>query len=675
MGGAGLSQAQVRKPPMITVGLVKEILLQAMRTRRKWVAATFGAALCVGIALAALQGKKTWEATGTLLCTPLPVAEAQKGLYTPPDMATLVSLVKSPPVLSGLLEEFQLPVPASVLEKIFKVTAPRTTQTVSVSLQWAEGEMAERMTNRLMQRFVDLVQKQRAERLGRYLEDYELRMLEGTDKYRKASEAFHAFLKNRDFSDSKSETENLLKEIATLREAKAHAGRSEKTVLAQKERLCDEIENFKKTSATEEEGEKEFVAAQESVSDNRRRQDRLRELIDDEKKRTEVMAELTVKRKEYERMAKLRASGAVSQMELDDVAKNVEILTSRITDSESVRKWKQELINIDQVVVPKSKSRSTGSPIIQQTLFRKLEFDLQLIGLQKEIFEIDRSLASLQRRQEEIRSLALQADGLQKEMESFDLERTRLSEQIALFQRLRDQKSGEFTIISPAVAGAYPIASSRKLWFIIGFAGACMAGFGCIVGEQVLRLRNEGRFPNQSSGLPSLPDCAVEDEESLRRFATALRRWLPEFGATVLFTGPPDSECGTGFVRRAAKMLTARRESVLVVDTRRESADQDLEWGIDPPFGLVRMPMDQYKDAWASPETRDWFRKARETYSSILVLAPDTTHASLLELLDVFADGICFYSGQGRVPKDWNATLISLDERMVAPKRLIQVSA
>lgn len=668
---SGVAETTPKKKPLISPRMIIDLVIRAVRTRIKSVLLTFGIGICMALAMGALLGKKTWEASGTLLYTPLPVPENQKGLYTPPDMQTQVSLIKSTPVLTSLIEEFQLTVPTSLLDKLFKVVAPKSTQTVSISFQWAESDVAVKMTDRLMQHFIDLLQKQRMERLGRYLEDYEIRLKEGADKYRKASEAFDAFLKSNNLGDSKSEMELIQREMATLREAKTHASRTEQTVIAQKERLVREIEDFKKRSEEEEESDKKFEAAQESLTDNRRRQDRLRELIEEEKKRQEFLAELTVKRREYEQLAKLRATGAVSRVELDEAAKNVEILTSKLTDTENVKKWKEELTNIDAIVVPKGKSKSAGSPIIQQTLFRKLEFDLQLIGLQKEMFEVDKGLAAMNRRQEELRALSIKSYSLQKDMESLDTERNRLAEQVALFQRLREQKSCEFTVILPAISSPYPVASSKKIWLIIGFGVTMMIGMGSILGEQILLLYREGQFLTLSSGIDQLTQLDTLGLDSTRRLATSVRRWLPEYGVSLLWTSHPGLQVTRDLVRNLATVLTARKENILLLDCRPSIEIQKEDWASETEFSVVQMPADIHADGLATPEAQSWFEKARKNYSLVLILGPDTTQPAFLELLDQYTDGICILAEAGQFPKGWSGVLRNLNKNLQSQKRLI----
>jgi len=49
-------------------------------------------------------------------------------------------------------------------------------------------------------------------------------------------------------------------------------------------------------------------------------------------------------------------------------------------------------------------------------------------------------------------------------------ERSRLTEQVGLFRRLRDQKAGEFAIVSVATPAPHPASSTSKLYLLGGLA-------------------------------------------------------------------------------------------------------------------------------------------------------------------------------------------------------------
>jgi len=349
-----------------------------------------------------------------MLYTPAPIPEAQKSLYPQPDVQTLVSLTKSPAVLEGLRDEFGLTVPLAALEKTFKVTAPRNVTTVTVAARWAEPEMAAKMVNRLMERFISQVRDQRHRRAGEHLTDYEARLADCDARYARAGDAYHQFFRTHNLPDAKAEVDVLRREADALLTNRSAALRTERVATVQRERVVKELDAAGKRATEEAEKDKEFDAGQETLADNRRRQERLRELIEEEKVRRLAMAELAVKRKDYQKAVELRDRGAASQHEVDTISKEIDAITTRLTDSDQVKQWKTELTNLDKMVVPKGSKGASGSPIIQQLLLKQLDLDLQLIGVQKEVFEADRGLFDCRRRQEELHSLLARSEGCRR---------------------------------------------------------------------------------------------------------------------------------------------------------------------------------------------------------------------------------------------------------------------
>src|SRR3954467_10049268 len=86
---------------------------------RRWpvtlVCCALAAAAAYGVAKA--YGQNHWQVEGTLVHTPVPVAEELRGDYSPPSPQTLVSLAKSPAALEQVTQDLKLPVSAQALDR------------------------------------------------------------------------------------------------------------------------------------------------------------------------------------------------------------------------------------------------------------------------------------------------------------------------------------------------------------------------------------------------------------------------------------------------------------------------------------------------------------------------------------------------------------------------------
>lgn len=628
-------------------------LLRAARRQWKYalLPVMFGAAVTAAVAFA--LGRQTWESTGVMLYTPVPVPEHQKGLATQPDLQTLVSLTKSPGVLDGLRDEFDLTVPTAALDKTITVTAPRTVQTVTVTVRWAEPGQAARIANRLMERFIDQVRDQRRRKAGEHFADYEARLADCDGRLARANDKYHQFLLTRNVLDARSEAETVRHEVDSLLQSRATVRQSETVVKAQRERLAAELKSAKKQADEEAEKAKEFDASQDTVSEARRRQDRLKELIDEEKKRDGLIAELTAKRKLFAAAVELRDRGAGAPADVDVLAADIERLNKQLTDSEQVRKWKDELEKIDKVVVPSGKAPPAGSPIIQQTLARQLDLDLQLVGAQKELHELDVGLSAARRRLAELQQLLAQSEGFQKDLDGLAAERLQLAEQVGLFRRLRDQQAGEFSVVSPAVPAPYPASSTRKLYLLGGLALTGLVALARVCRREWAAGYHGGRRLAARAAVPVLA-ALTPDAESDRRAATEFRRWLPDYGAVVLVA---DARLGPDRPADAPPGLAD------VLGFRAAGWEPLLNPGLAAGTDWLAAGRAADPDLLASHVMRGLLDAARKRYSVVLVVGPGPDRPDTLDVLIPYAGGVVVCLGPGRPPAAAGRVTAALRDR------------
>lgn len=634
--------------------------------------------------------RSSWDASGVMLYTPLPITESQKGLYPQPDIATLLALLKSPAVIGPLRDDLGLDVPVGLLEKVIKVTAPRNVQAVTVSVAWAEPEMAARMVNLLMERYIEQMRVYRRARSGTTLADYEARLLDCDTRHAKATQAYQEFFRRHNLFDGKSEIDLIRHDIEAYQSAKLSAARTEKTVLAQRERIGKELDTCRKKDLEEAEKTREFDASTETITDNRRRQDRLRELISDEQQRQQLIAELSVKRKDYEQRVELRNKGVGSQSAIDEVARDIEIVTSKLTDNEKVKSWKSELEKIDTVVVPKGKAPSLGSPIVQQIMIKQLELDLQYVGVQKDLFEADRNLALTRRRQEQLQGLINESEGLLKAIEGVSAERQQLAEQIGLFRRLHDQATGEFTVVSPATPAPYASSTTRKLWLVAGLMVGVFAALGRVCRREWIDGFHGGRHLATRVRVTPLGEL-TEDPESDRRVATALRRWQPEYGSVVIFTGAGGADVWSSF-NRLAQRFSARDERVLVLDCRIGMkcgsalgltdvlSLRETEWetlltpGSVPGIDILPAGCGGDPDILATQLMAELVATSRRRYSLVVIIAPGPEEANTLDILLPYANGVLLCLGPQRTQARTTAGIIAIRNHVKDNARAIIVA-
>ncbi len=618
-----------------------------------------GTAAAVGAAV--WLGKQTWEVSGTMLYSPPPVPESQKGLYTPPDLKTLLTLAKSPDLLTGLRDEFDLPVPVTLLDKQFKVTAPPGTQTVTVAFTWGEGDKAAAMTNRLMERFAEQTRDHRRRKMDGYLDDHAARLKDCGARHAAAVAGLQRFYRDHNVVDLAGEAEAARKEIEALQTIRSNALREEVGVMAQRDRVAAEVAEIRRKDTVEAAAAKKYEASLAAASDSRRRQDRLRVLIEEEQKRQGLQAELTARRKAHERMTVLRERGAASQADVDAAAKEVELLNARLIDSDKVKEWKAEMAKIDEAVFTKEPGTVPGTSAIQQTLFRQFEFDLRLIGLRRDLHQAEEGLAAQRRRQGEVQAAVRESEGLQKEIEATDGERQKLVEQAALFRRLRDQQASEFAVVTPARPGPHPAGSNKRLIVLAGLLLAGLAAAGRAGLAEYRATYHGGRRAARIAQVPDLGEVGPDDTAGHRLAVSRLREWRPDYGAVVLFVGDGAAD-PLPWAVRFGRRLAARDERVLIVDARvgelappgaaptpglgnylrYEADDVTGLLAPDDVAGLDVLPagVAPSLDVLATHRMAEFVQQARGRYSVVALIGPDLARADGVDVLARYADGI-----------------------------------
>lgn len=679
------SQPSHSRAPRITVGK----LVSAVRSR--WLLIVVGLLLTTAAATGAALtlSKKTWEASTTLLYTALPIPESGQSMYTQPDLKTLAGLVNSPELLDAIRDEFKISVPTKALEKNLTVTVPNGTKMLTLTLRWDDGRQTVEIVNRLASDFMARVAELRKSKLNAHLVDFDQALIGLQAKQHAALLAVRSFHQREKLSDYKSDIIAENARTVDLETMLERQHRIESDTLAQMKRMDEHLEEVKAQQLQEAEATKQFDAAVESVTDNRRRQDRIRELIQDERKVMEVQAKLDSKKAELNRVKQLYAKKFASLAQLQEIESQVGVLTAQVKDTVKIRDLLIETEKIDKVVVPAGAKKNVGSPIIQQVLFRKLELELQLTAARHEMGQLETQIRESRARSARIDSLHGEHESLLKKVEAVDTERRALELQISGLKNLSSLKTGEFVVAAPARPSQYPISSTKKSILISTFGLGLFLTFGMVVALEAISLSQGCESRAQRLNLPVLSEIPTEAgavrHRGLRSLALRLRQSLRESGSVVLFSHVTESGDSAGMLDELASLLALRDERVLILDSRlghgthrsgnrlslvNESWSEDII-GTGPVhefnspglsdylsfscndvdqictpaegFGIDRISVGEASlttEALATHRMSELMTELRRRYSIILVAAPSLLHSVDLQILTAMADGL-----------------------------------
>lgn len=557
--------------------LLRRRVRRVLRERRKPLLTGMAVSAALAVVLAYFLTQYTWEAKGALLYTPLPVPETQKGIYTPSALKTYLALVKSEENLKQLAAEFELPVPLHLLDSQFKVELATSTEVILVSFKWGERGQTVAMANRLMELFIQQVTSIRQQRLAANAADLEDDLRNCKRRAQQANEALQDFKIKDRVVDPRGTLDRIQGEMLTMENTLVTVRRNQNNYRVQLQKLEKHIADLKNTEDTEGDT---FEAADETLGDNRRRQDRLRELILDEQKIQEMRPALEVKQKQYERASALLARGAATEVEVERLRAEVGALTARVKDSDKIKQWKEQLLKLDETVVPRPKKRKAGSPIVVQMLARRMEVELQLVALDEEVSQLETAIGERRRGLGDTATIQHRADHLLKDLDTVEVDRQRLEGQLAALQQLRGPNMREFVVVAPATCGPHPVSSTRKLLF----GGVLLLGTLLTASGLVLRDMAAGRHTGDEvallAGIPELIRLRADEVaaaragswgspgDSLRTASLRVRQHLTASGCTVLCSWAHSARNLEATLGMLCRYLAHRDERVLVVDTR-----------------------------------------------------------------------------------------------------------
>lgn len=519
-----------------------------------------------------LLSKPVWQVDATLVYSPLPIPEDAKSLYIPPDLKTLASLVNSPKILETAREASHIELPVKLIDQSLTTSVPGGTKALKMTLKWDNGVAAANLLNRIVAEFISQVASLRRAKLSDHVKDFEEHLVEVKGRLESALEEVRAFHRREGLVDFKNDVDTGLKKLGDLELSMGQQQRNESDILAQQRRMKDHFEEIKAQEAKEVEEEKQLQAATESISDNRRRQDRLRELIDEERRVQEIQAMIDIKKLEADRVRRLVLRGAASKSELEAIESEIAVFVSRIKESDKIKKWRGELEKIDKLVVPDAAKKRAGSPIIQQMLYRQLEIELHLIGIRDQMSQIQKGIDAQHARLKRLDQLRGEYESLTRKVESIDLERQKFESLIAVMRGLIDIKTAEFFIANVAEPPKYPSSSNKKL-LLIGLGGSGM--MLTLLTVAVLELGTIGRSTEARAcqlGLPAIawiaPPGRPYRRQQLRGLALRLRQFVPEPGAVVVFSTLSEPGQAEETIEELATLLALRDERVLILDAR-----------------------------------------------------------------------------------------------------------
>lgn len=685
----------VGKPQKLNPKLLLRVLWSMLR--RRWL--LLGFAAVIALVAGALGSKplteKVWKATALLLYTPPKVPDEIGTIAKSVELANMSGFVTSRPVLTKVNDALGGTFPVPILEQSVTAETSRMTKTLFLAMQWGDQEECQKLLEQLVIEYPKYVAGVRQAIAQSLLDEVNSQVVKAQSRLDSTRARYRDFLRENNIVDFKQDLILKQTHLLSLETNIDTLRRDEQSMIGQIEMLDKQINSIKQEQAAEEEANREFEAAAESLADNRRRQGRLQELIEEERRVMEVKSQIDIVRREYERAQQLAEKRLIPQSQLEAVRSKLEVLIAKVTESKQIRNWQSELKDLDKTVVPKNKNSKKGSPIISQILFKKLETELKIAHGQQGVVELEREVETLNRQIATFQERRSELNALEDEITALGNQKLALEEKAGMLKELAGLGPVEFSVISPAETGGFPVSSNRKKMFVgIAFVVMLLAGTSVAAFDVLLC----GIIPADAQveliGLPVLErvgELVDDDEDSVlnygepvRSLALRFRQMIPNNGSVILLSSLSPSPRFSGFLVDLAECFALRDERILIVDTRLSEdglgefadliepsviAEQDLDSGGEKTFlpGLsdwltfrvnsicdVVYPTtiagtdcilpgnSPIGEEFATLRMADLIQFTRTGYSLVLLVAPEADLKSELQILSAHADGIAF---------------------------------
>lgn len=576
------AEAGTVKPTGLMMKIAKRLPFGLMRLWLYFLV-VFGLAGMIASAAAKKNDKQTYTIEGTLVYNPIPISAEAEGLYTAPDLKTMVSFAKSPETLQKVVDDLKLGAPVPLLAAMLEVIDPKSRQTIVCRMSWEDPEEGEKILARFMELFPEHMADLRKHKVLTYIQDLEQEVTNNRARLQAAQNRLSDFRDHLGAIDSSTEHERLLRRYEADQQVVSRCHREMESLTAQLAQVDKTLQDLKEQDKQLTEKSRAEAAAQESLTASRLRQNRLNELIQEERLYIQVQAKIDARQEEFERALKLYEKDFISLSALQALEAEVRTLIAQIDENDRITAWKEELKRIDAAVVPTSKAKPKSSPIITTILGKKFDLELGINGHTTAANQAMLSMAEIRKMIRRYQGLEKRAVNLQKDADVIASERETLEGQLSSLRKLSSFGPREFSVVSHANSQMHAPSSGKKKTFIMAFGGIvfllCAPAFVLEL-LKALKTRVYDRF--HDIGLldlwPMRPKRVGYLQRTVGSFTTLAEQWAQlvalrlqqlcrKPGSVLLFSPATADEKDPLLVVRIAQYLALRDERVAILAT------------------------------------------------------------------------------------------------------------
>jgi Mrp family chromosome partitioning ATPase/uncharacterized protein involved in exopolysaccharide biosynthesis len=363
-----------------------------------------------------------------------------------------------------------------------------------------------------------------------------------------------------------------------------HASSELKNLDAQAEKLGMVIKDLEGKAQAEQQ-----EAAKEGKGNASFKLQRLQSAIAEDQSRRSNMAELARRESEISRARSLRAQDLISPAEFERTVASYKSQAAVTVDTGQIKNWKAQMDQLSQQLASQSPEGSSTLSLLQSTLLRSFDIDMQRVTVQQKVGDIGVALDQLievKARNDVpekpsstlVSSLMAGGNGPGNEPAQ---DRMSLQHTLTRVLTAYGSEGGVFEVIAQADEPVYPAKSSRKMLAIAVFLGLLLMGVLGVSAVEALHpgMRSAaevrakldmpvlGIMPfvsREALGLPWQPGSLLV--ESARLMAERIRAIAPQAGARLAVTSAGFGDGRSLVSSHLAAALGQRGERVILVD-------------------------------------------------------------------------------------------------------------
>lgn len=608
-----------------------------LRFRARWwlwllcLLASLGVASVVGLRL----GSRIYSAETLLLYRPT------KGNSDSLSLQTQLNLIKTPANLEETRRRLKLKGNVENLARDFEVKLQRNTDLLALQARANEPQLAAAKARTLRDVFLEQQDSARKAKLKNILLDQEKR-LQRVEKDLKHSELEleNFTLKNR-IIDLDKQAQWYLEQVTNLQVLYEQAKVERSSVRLQAGNIDGIIADLKARI----EREKKENANMANLGDLNIQAQRLRDALHDDKQQRSGNALLTQKQLEYERAARLRERGLISQAELDKDRAAYESQKALTVDTPQTKEWKAQIEAINAMAVPKGNTVTASGTVLQQVTLKSFDLQLSLVTQDQKVKRLEEAIRTAQARLDAIPRLQQTFQALTREVATRATEKSNLEGLLGETRRAFESRGTEFTVASDATVPLAPTETTRRKLFVISFlllAGSSTAAIllFCVVDDRLLTPKE---FSLVLAGAPVATTYASTRPLDGAFLARQLRRNLRPGQASLAVVSAGPGEGKSEVMAELRRAWEEQGERVAFVDL--QSCGQAGH--------LPEVPSQGNGDGWqpsgqgavalsrlSAEHLRPWLNEMLQQFSLVLLEAPAAEEGVAADLLAACCDQV-----------------------------------